>query len=78
MLVRQWRYGAVLLIAALAVFGVGASPYQRVGPGPVVRIGESGRGSWSVPTVRVQESTWFQWALAVLRGERIIRTGERR
>jgi PDZ domain-containing protein len=75
MTVRRLRYGAVLLVAALAVLGAGVSPYQRVGPGPVVQIGAPGRGSWSVPTVRVQESNWFQWAVARLRGERVIRTG---
>ena len=64
-----------MCLAAVAGFGVTGSPYYRVGPGPVIRVGGSGGGTWSVTTVRLRESTWFRWAMAGLRGERTVRGG---
>jgi PDZ domain-containing protein len=60
-------------VAVLAGFGVTGSPYYRVDPGPVVQVGGSGGGSWSVTTARVRTSNWFQWAVAELRGRRTLR-----
>lgn len=60
----------------LAGFGMTGSPFYLVGPGPVIVVGGSGGGSWSVTTVRVSKSNWFEWAVAELRGERALRGGD--
>lgn len=73
---RRVRYAAAVGVAVLAGFGMTGSPYYRVGPGPVISVGGSGGGSWSVTTVRVSKSNWFQWGVAELRGERTLRGGD--
>lgn len=60
-------------LTVLVAFGLTGSPYYLVEPGPVIRVGGSGGGSWSVTTARVRTSTWFQWAAAELRGQRTLR-----
>ncbi|MEU6037469.1 hypothetical protein ABZ801_18880 [Actinomadura sp. NPDC047616] len=72
---RRLRYGTVASLIMLAGLGVTGSPYHRVGPGPVIQVGGPADGSWSVTTVRIRRSTWFQWAVAELSGERTIRGG---
>ncbi|MCO6009176.1 hypothetical protein NE236_29825 [Actinoallomurus purpureus] len=70
---RRVRYGVLLSLIMLGGFGVTGSPYDRIGPGPVIRIGTPARGSWSVTTVVVRRSTWFRWAVAGFTGERMVR-----
>jgi PDZ domain-containing secreted protein len=69
------RYGVVISLVILGGFAVTGSPYYRIAPGPVIRIGAPARGSWSVTTVVVRRSTWFRWALAGLTGKRMVRGG---
>lgn len=77
MFLSHSRLWCSVLIASIVLwsFGTVDSPYQRVGPGPMIRVGRPERGDWSVTTVRVRESTWFQWAIAKLTGERTVRNG---
>ncbi|WP_433183019.1 S16 family serine protease [Actinoallomurus sp. CA-150999] len=70
---RRIRYGVILSLLMLCGFGVTGSPYDRIDPGPVIRIGPPARGSWLVTTVVVRHSTWFRWALAGLTEERMVR-----
>lgn len=71
---RLWA-GVAVSGLVLAGFGASDSPYLRVGPGPMIGVGPTAGGSWSVTTVRVRDGTWFQWALARFTGERIVRRG---
>lgn len=70
---RRFSYGVVAALVIAVGFGVTGSPYRRVGPGPVIQIGPSEGGAWSVMTARIQSATWFQWATAELSGTRTIR-----
>ncbi|GAA4342671.1 hypothetical protein GCM10023178_55780 [Actinomadura luteofluorescens] len=36
---RQILYGVIAAVVVLTVFGLGGSPYNRVGPGPAIRVG---------------------------------------
>lgn len=72
---RRLGYVAAVGVAVLAGFGMTGSPYDLVGPGPVIPVGGTGGGSWSVTTARVSKSDWFQWAVARFRGERVLRAG---
>ncbi|WP_433811691.1 hypothetical protein [Actinomadura scrupuli] len=74
---RRWALccGVTLSLIMVAGFGVGTAPYYRVGAGPVVQVGPAAGGRWSVTTVRVRDTTWFQWAAAELTGERLVRAG---
>ena len=65
--------GVVAVLIVLTVLGLRDSPYDRVDPGPALPVGSPAGGSWSVMTVRVRDSTWFQWALAEIRGEHTVR-----
>ncbi|MEV5709675.1 S16 family serine protease [Actinoallomurus sp. NPDC052274] len=70
---RRIRYAVILSLLMLAGFGLTGSPYDRIEPGPVIRIDSPERGSWLVTTVVVRHSTWFRWALAEFNGERTVR-----
>ncbi|TDC42552.1 hypothetical protein E1281_36080 [Actinomadura sp. KC345] len=70
---RRLLYGVIASVIVLTVFGLGDSPYDRVGPGPAIAVGSPGGGSWSVTTARVRDSNWFQWLGAEITGERTIR-----
>jgi hypothetical protein len=72
---RSIRYGVIIFLMILGGFGLTDSPYYRITPGPVPRIGVPARGSWAVTTVVVQHGTWFRWALAGINGERLARGG---
>ncbi|OLT35454.1 hypothetical protein BJF79_32365 [Actinomadura sp. CNU-125] len=66
----------VIALTVLAVAGPADSPYHRVGPGPVIPVGEPAAGSsWTVMTARIRDANWFQWATAELTGERTVRGG---
>lgn len=73
---RRILYGVIAAVVVLTVFGLGGSPYNRVGPGPAIRVGSPEGGSWSVLTVRVQRANWFQWGKAELTGGHLIRNVE--
>ncbi|MEV5751288.1 S16 family serine protease [Actinoallomurus sp. NPDC052308] len=70
---RRIRYAVILSLLMLAGFGLTGSPYDRIEPGPVIRIDSPERGSWLVTTVVVRHSTWFRWALAEFNGVRTVR-----
>jgi PDZ domain-containing secreted protein len=74
---RRWAYwcGVALSLTMVAGFGAATAPYYRIGAGPVVQVGPAAGGRWSVTTVRVKDTTWFQWAAAELTGERLVRAG---
>jgi PDZ domain-containing secreted protein len=70
---RRFWCGLVLSLSMFGGIGGIGSPYYRVDPGPMLQVGLPVRGSWSVTTVRVRDSTWFQWAVAELTGGRTVR-----
>jgi PDZ domain-containing secreted protein len=70
---RKIFCGVLLSLLLASGFGWKSAPYYRVDAGPVVRVGPAHGGGWSVTTVQVQDTDWFQWMRAELTGERLVR-----